>query len=308
MIGELIMAKKTTIGGQALIEGILMRGPKKVSTVVRKSDGEMIVKTEPNPSADRVIVSKIPVIRGIVGFLDSMKAGFGALMYSASFFDDEPNEKPGWLEKKIGAKNLDRIFTALSVVFGIAIPVFLFFFLPTFIVSFFKDISFVGRNLLEGGVRIAIFLAFIILTSFQKDIQRTYMYHGAEHKSIHCYEAGMELTVENVSKNSRFHPRCGTSFLFVVMIISILLFSWIRFTNVYARIGMRILLIPLVVGVSYEVNRLVGRYDNILTKILRMPGLWLQRCTTREPDESMMEVAITALNEVIPEKQNEDVW
>lgn len=300
--------KKTTIGGQALIEGILMRGPSKVSTVIRKANGEMVVKTEEAGPAAKGMVAKIPVIRGLVSFWDSMSRGFSAITYSASFIEEEENENPGWLERKLGSKKLEDILTTISIVLGVALPIGLFILLPTLISGWLGLDGGFARSLVEGLLRILIFFIFIITTSAQSDIKRTYMYHGAEHKSIHCYEAGLPLTVENVKKFTCHHPRCGTSFLFVVMIISILVFAVFQFDSTLMRMVTRLIMLPVVVGVSFEINRLVGRHDNAFTKVLRAPGLFLQNFTTIEPDDSMIEVAVTALNEVIPEKQGEDRW
>jgi len=202
------------------------------------------------------------------------------------------------------------VLMGISLIFGIAIPIVLFFILPTLITGLLENVigSGILRNLLEGLVRIVIFLCFMFSVSHMKDIHRTFMYHGAEHKTIHCYEAGLPLTVENVRGCPKEHPRCGTSFLFVVMIISILLFSVITWSNPFIRIVLRLAMIPLVVAVSYEFNRYVGRHDNALTRFLRAPGLWMQKMTTFEPDDSMIEVAIEALKNVIPEEEGSDRW
>ena len=305
---------KTTIGGQALIEGILMRGPRKTAIVVRKPDGELAIKEEEVGTIRKNPVLRLPLIRGVLGFWDSMKYGISALTYSAEFFEEEdPSQQPGkvesWLLKKFGSEKLDKILMGFALVTGIALPVALFILLPTLLAGFLPaGSSGIVRNLLEGVVRILIFLAFIIVTSKQSDIKRTYMYHGAEHKTIACYEKGWELTVDNIRRCSRFHPRCGTSFLFVVMIISILVFSVFTWQSPWVRMALRLLLLPLVVGISYEINRWVGRHDNWLSMALRAPGLFLQRFTTNEPDDSMMEVAIEAIRRVIPENQGEDRW
>ncbi|WP_458862395.1 DUF1385 domain-containing protein [Acidaminobacterium chupaoyuni] len=304
---------KTTIGGQALIEGILMRGPQKTSIVVRNQQGELINKIEEVGTAVKNPVARLPLARGVVNFWNSMKFGLAALTYSADFFaesDEEPSRFEKWLERKLGAQKLDKLMMGFALMMGILLPVGLFILLPTLLAGFFvsETSSVVARNLLEGGVRIFIFLAFIIITSKQSDIKRTYMYHGAEHKTIACYESGEELTVENVRRHSRFHPRCGTSFLFVVMIISILVFSVVSWTNPWMRMVMRLVLLPVVVGISYEINRWVGRHDNGFSKMLRAPGLFLQRFTTYEPDDGMIEVGIEALKSVIPENIGEDRW
>ncbi len=306
--------KKTSIGGQALIEGILMRGPRKTSIVVRRSNGELVIKNEPVGTGTHSRFARLPFIRGVVNFWDSMKYGVGALNYSASFFEEEEDAEPGrfeaWLNRKIGQDKLESAMMTLAVIMGLALPIVLFFLLPTFITGFFGDgLPSLVRNLIEGLVRMVIFLLFLFITSKQKDVHRTYMYHGAEHKTIACYEAGLPLTVENARAQSRRHPRCGTSFLFVVMIVGILftaLFAWGE--NPLVRMALRLALLPAIVAVSYEINRYAGRYDNMLTRVLRAPGLFMQRFTTFEPDDSMLEVAIEALSQVIPENEQEDRW
>ena len=305
--------KKTSIAGQALIEGILMRGPKKTAIVCRKPGEEMVVKEEPTGTMSHGAWARLPVIRGVVSFWDSMKFGMSALMYSADFFDEgeeiQPSKFDQWLEKHFDEDKLEKVMMGFALVFGICIPIVLFILLPTFLAGFLGDnLPSVVRNLIEGCFRICIFLTFIYVTSKQKDVHRTYMFHGAEHKTIACYEAGKELTVDNVRGCSRLHPRCGTSFLFMVMIISILFFSLFSWSNVWVRMFTRLALLPVVAGISYEINRFAGRHDNWLTNLLRKPGLALQRLTTAEPTDDMMEVAIEAMNRVIPENEGEDNW
>ena len=302
---------RTIIGGQALIEGILMRGPDKSSIVVRKEDGSLVEKTEPLNTASRSPILKWPFIRGIYSFGSSMAMGIRALFYSAdTAFEAADAEPPSRLEKKLGTERFNNLLMGISAVFGIGLPIVLFFILPTLLAGFLD--RFIGsgllRNLCEGLIRIVIFLIFMFSISRMKDIQRTFEYHGAEHKSIACYESGAELTVENARKCKKEHPRCGTSFLLVVMIISILVFSVVRWSNPLIRLALRLALLPVVVGISYEINRAVGRHDNAFTMILRQPGLWLQHLTTREPDDSMLEVAITALKAVIPQEKGADRW
>ncbi len=304
---------RTSIGGQALLEGIMMRGPEKQSIVVRKSDGSFVVKTEPiKMISQKYKIFKLPFIRGPINFFYSMKDGVSALMYSADIaFDDMPEEdyKPGFLERKLGRKKADEIAMTISLVLGIALPVALFILLPTLIAGLFDDaITGVWRSLFEGLIRLIIFFIFIAGTSRMKDIKRTYMFHGAEHKTIYCYENALPLTVENVRKFPKEHPRCGTSFLFVVMIVSILVFAFVTWSNPLIRMLLRLLLLPIVVGISYEFNRAVGRHDNTFTKILRAPGLAFQKFTTIEPDDCMIEVAIEALKNVIPEEEGSDKW
>ena len=305
------MNKKTTIGGQALLEGILMRGPEMTRIVVRKPDGTLEIKDEKRGTVKQNAFARVPFVRGVVNFREAMKYGVSALNYSASFFEEEeePSKFEAWLNKKLGKEKFEKVILTIATAMGLVLPIVLFFFLPTLLAGFFGSIeSSVLRNLLEGVIRIIIFLAFIIITSKQKDVKRTYMYHGAEHKTIFCYEKGLELNVENVRKQSCHHPRCGTSFLFVVMIISILVFSVFTWSNPVVRLIIRLALLPVVVGISYEINRLVGRYDNFITKALRAPGLFLQNFTTYEPDDSMMEVAICAIEGVIPEDKEKDNW
>ena len=305
--------KKTSIAGQALIEGILMRGPKKTAIVCRKPGEEMVAKEEPTGTMSHGAWARLPIIRGVVSFWDSMKFGMSALMYSADFIDEgesEPESKfDQWLEKHFEGEKLEKVMMGTALVFGICIPIVLFILLPTFLAGFLGDgLPHIVRNLIEGCFRICIFLAFIYFTSKQNDVHRTYMFHGAEHKTIACYEAGKELTVDNVRGCSRLHPRCGTSFLFMVMIISILFFSLFSWSNVWVRMLTRLALLPVVAGISYEINRFAGRHDNWLTNLLRKPGLALQRLTTAEPTDDMMEVAIEAMNRVIPENEGEDNW
>ena len=305
--------KKTSIAGQALIEGILMRGPKQTAIVCRKPGEEMVVKMEPTGTMSHGAWARLPVVRGVVSFWDSMKFGMSALMYSADFMEEEEAESQSrfdrWLESKFSEETLEKVMMGTALVFGIAIPIVLFILLPTFLAGFLGDnVPHILRNLVEGVFRIWLFLAFIYFTSKQSDVHRTYMFHGAEHKTIACYEAGLDLTVENARGCSRLHPRCGTSFLFMVMIISILFFSLFSWSNVWVRMLTRLALLPVVAGLSYEINRFAGRHDNALTNLLRKPGLALQKLTTAEPTDDMLEVAIEAMNRVIPENENEDNW
>ncbi len=307
--------KKTTIGGQAIIEGIVMKGPRKSCTVVRKPDGELVIEEKDTPPiAEKYKILGAPLIRGAVMLFAAMKDGMEAINFSAQFFEEEenPSKFEQWLESKVGSKNLEKLLLGIGSAFGVIIPLLLFFFLPTLLTSFLgQDTPQVLRNLAEGTVRIVIFLLFMWVISHMKDIQRTFSYHGAEHKTIFCYEAGQALTVENVRKQERFHPRCGTSFLFVVIIISILVSSVVfsllpPLTPLYRIVG-HLLLLPIVVGLSYEINRFAGRHDNLLTHLLRWPGLRLQRLTVFEPDDSMIEVAISAMEHVIP-TDDSDAW
>ena len=308
--------KRTTIGGQALIEGIMMRGPEKQAIAVRNQEGEIVLTTEKL----KFIKNKYPIlgwplIRGVVNFGGSMVSGVKALMYSASFYpEEEENGEPGkfeqWLEKHIGSEKLESLIIYLAVVLGMGFSVLLFFLLPTFLVGLAKPIhdSYFLRNLCEGIVKICIFTGYMALVSRMSDMRRVFSYHGAEHKTIKCYEMGLPLTVENVRPCTRKHPRCGTSFLFVVIFVSILVGSVIRVGNTFLRMLCHLALLIPIVAISYEFNRLVGRHDNWLTKILTAPGLWFQNFTTYEPDDSMIECAIAALTAVIPEEEGADNW
>lgn len=320
---------KTMIGGQALIEGIMMRGPKLDAIVVRNKEG-IHIETKPRKIRSKTSISSLPVLRGAANFLDAQVCGVKALMQSADLSPDEQETSPSkfdlWLEQKLGEKKFKDFVVGTAVALGIGMMILLFFLLPNFISTLFDGFvaSNLARNLIEGAVRIIIFLAYMLLVSRMGEIKRVFAYHGAEHKTIRCYEAGLPLTVENVRAQTRMHPRCGTSFLFVVMILSILVFSaassvllalapsleGMRGSFLYSLImfGFKLLLLPLVVGVSYEVNRLVGRYDNWLTRLLTAPGMWFQNFTTNEPDDSMIEVGIAALEAVLPEVEGEDRW
>jgi uncharacterized protein YqhQ len=304
---------KTIIGGQALIEGIYMRGPKKQSVVVNAPDGIKTKVEDIKLIKDRYPILGWPFIRGIVNFFDSMAKGVSALMYSANFFPEDENAKPSkmdeWIGRKFGDK-ADKLIIWVAVFLGVAFSVGLFFIVPTLIASLLRGLigSRVISSLLEGLIRVAIFLGYLILCSRLSDMKRVFAYHGAEHKTIHCYEAGLSLNEENVRKQPRLHPRCGTSFLFTVIVISILIFMVITADNVILRVLLRLLLLPVVVGISYEINRLAGRYDNRLTRILTAPGMWFQHITTNEPDDDMIRVGIEALKLVIPEEEGADRW
>ena len=316
-------AFRTSIGGQALIEGILMRGPEKQAIVVRDQSGQLVEKVEElRLIKDRYPVLGLPLVRGTVNFLSAMVNGVKALMYSADFYPDEEATQPSkfelWLEKHLSSKKLESAIVALAVVLGVGMSIVLFMLLPTFLTGgllhFFPDFPMWGRNLIEGILKVLIFLVYLIFCSRQKDIYRVFQYHGAEHKTIFCYEAGLPLTVENVRIQPRHHPRCGTSFLFVVIIVSILVSSVVfgiwPITNVWLRTAAHLILLPLVVVITYEFNRWVGRHvqDNALAKFLTRPGLWMQNFTTNEPDDSMIEVAIRSLELVLPEEKGKDAW
>ena len=257
------------------------------------------------------------MLRGAVTFVDSMVRGVKALMYSADFFPEEegePSKLDLWLEKKLGSEKLQKLVVALAVVLSLGLTIGLFMILPTFLAGLLGRFipNVVIHNLVESVIKLLIFFGYLLLCSKQKDIQRVFQYHGAEHKTIFCYEAGLPLTVENCRIQPRHHPRCGTSFLFVVVVVSILVssvvFSFVDWRNVWVRIGLHLLLLIPVVGVTYEFNRYVGGHDNPVTNALAKPGLWLQNFTTNEPDDSMLEVAIRAMELVIPEQKGKDEW
>ncbi len=322
---------KTMIGGQALIEGIMMRGPKKDAIVIRGKNG-LTVELKDRKINDPKSFKSWPVLRGMFNFFDSQVTGVKALMRSADLAPEEyaEEEKPSkldlWLEKKLGNEKFQEYVIGFAVFLGLAMSIGLFFLLPG-ILSGFIDHWLPNNlvlNLVEGLIRMIIFMGYMLLVSRMKEMKRVFAYHGAEHKTIRCYEAGLSLTVENVRQQTRLHPRCGTSFLLVVMIISILVFSVastvllailpgladLQGTFLYRLIMImfKLLLLPLVVGITYELNRWIGRHDNAITKILSAPGMWMQNFTTNEPDDSMIEVGIAAVEAVLPEKEGEDAW
>ena len=311
-MGKKEKVQYTSIGGQAVIEGIMMRGPETTAIVVRLPDGSLKSDSRPTKSIQNKILG-LPFIRGCVNMVHSLTVGMWALNYSASFFEEEdgqeePSKLEKWLMGKFGDKFNDRLIT-FSMVLGILLAVGLFFMLPTIITGFLSNLLQVERigTILEGTIRILIFLIYLSLVSLMPDIKRVFSYHGAEHKTIACYENHEELTVENVRKHKRLHPRCGTSFLLIVMVVSIVVFSFLSWENVWQRMIMRIILLPVVVGVSYEIIRFAGKYQNWFTKIISAPGMALQKMTTKEPDDSMIEVAIEALKAVIPKDAGDAV-
>ena len=320
---------KTMIGGQALIEGIMMRGPEKDCVVVRTKDG-LKLDVKPRKVHKKGSFATWPLIRGAVGFFDSQVTGVKALMQSADLAPEEMQEEPSkfdqWLEEKLGNEKFQQVVLGIAVALGLGMSIALFFLLPMVIGSFFDRWidSPVLLNLVEGLIRMIIFAGYMLLVSRMSEMRRVFAYHGAEHKTIRCYEAGLPLTVENVRKMTRLHPRCGTSFLLVVMLLSILVFSVASsgllavfpaleamqgsFLYRLIMIAYKLLLLPLVVAIAYEINRLVGRHDNWLTRILTAPGMWMQNFTTNEPDDSMIEVGIAAVQAVLPEEEGADRW
>lgn len=296
--------KYSGIGGQAVIEGIMMKNRDEYATAVRKPNGEIEVSKDTYVSmTEKVKFFSLPFVRGIFNFADSMILGMKTLTWSASFFEDDEDSQPGrfelWLDKVFGEK-LEAALMSLVMVFSVVMAIGIFMVLPLLLAGFFG--RFIASDtvmaVLEGAIRIGIFIVYIKLISRMEDIRRTFMYHGAEHKCINCIEHGMELTVDNVRKSSKQHKRCGTSFLLIVMVISILFFMVIRVDTVWLRIVSRIVLIPVIAGVSYEFLRLAGRSDSRLVNILSRPGMWMQNLTTKEPDDPMIEVAIQAVEAV----------
>ena len=312
-------AFRTTIGGQALIEGILMRGPEKQAIVVRGPEGLVVKEEELKLIKDRYPLLGLPLIRGSVTFLDSMYKGVKALMFSADYYPEEtgteePSKFEKWLDGKLGTEKVEKLVIGISVVMAVCFSIGLFMLLPTFLASFVERVtdSVLIRNLADAVLRIVIFMTYLIAVSRMKDIRRTFAYHGAEHKTIFCYENRQELTVENVRVQPKHHPRCGTSFLLVVIVVAILVntvvFALFPVGNVFLRMLIQLLLLPLVVGITYEFNRYVGGHDNPVTNFLAKPGLWMQNFTTFEPDDAMIEVAIEAMKLVIPAEEGKDAW
>lgn len=294
---------KSKIGGQALIEGIMMLGPDTGAMACRLPDGTIDLETwKENNGKAAPWYKKTPLVRGCFNFVGSMAKGYKYMMKSA---DKQIPE-----EDKEEDSALFSISMMIGVILGVVLAVGLFIFLPKFVVGLIKPLtgSRIIRSLAEGIMKIAIFVAYMALTSLMKDIRRQFEYHGAEHKTIACHEAQLPLTVENVRKQTRFHKRCGTSFIFIVLIVSIFVMCFVPFTVTWQRIIASLVLLPLVVGISYECIRLAGNHDNLFTKILSAPGLALQRITTREPDDSMIEIAIAALTPCIPADKEDDKW
>lgn len=305
------MAKKTSIGGQAIIEGVMMRGPGKIAIAVRKPDGEIEVKVE-----DSVSITKkhrllgLPIIRGAIALVESLVIGVKALTYSASFFEEPEQEDKfdKFLKDKFGDKT-DDVVIGFSMIMSFVLAMSLFFVLPTFAASIIKKITMnsILINLMEGALRIIIFFFYILFISKMKEIQRVFEYHGAEHKTIFCYEAELPLEPANAMKFDTLHPRCGTNFLLIVMVISIIIFSFFGWPNLLMRILSRVILLPLVAGVSYEILRWFGRSESAFARVMMFPGLMLQRLTTRTPDEAQIEVAMAALKAVLPNGED-DKW
>ena len=304
---------KTSIGGQAVIEGVMMRGPKLTALSVRMPDQSISTEVWDTPNSNKWY-KKTPFIRGVFNFVESMTDGYKSLMKAAekAGLDDE-EEEPSKFEQKLRQLLGDKFMPFLQgclLLFSLAMALIFFAFLPTTLVGFFKD--YINHPLalsaLEGLTKIAILILYLALISNMSDIKRVFMYHGAEHKTIFCYEHGEELTVENVRKYTRFHPRCGTSFLVIVLLLSILVSSMVSWDNLWMRVGLKVLCLPIIMSLSYECIKFAGRHDNLFTRILSAPGLWTQRLTTREPDDSMIECAIRSLELVLPSEKGKDAW
>ncbi len=304
---------RTSVGGQALMEGIMMRGPEKICCAVRKPDGTIDLTYD---TVTTRWYNKVPLLRGVCNMAENLYKGYKYLMHAADIAmegteDTEPESKlDKWLDEHTGPV-FQNVLMGCAAFAGVVLALFLFTFLPTFLTG--QLIRFVplgrwGRVILEGALKMAIFLLYMYLCTRMKDLHRVFEYHGAEHKTIACYEAGLPLTVENIRKQSRFHPRCGTSFMILVIIISIFLYAVLPWTSTGLRVVYKLCMFPLLVGVSYEILKWAGRSDSALSHIVSQPGLWMQRLTTFEPDDSMIEVAIAAVTPVLPENQEEARW
>ncbi|NLJ79313.1 MAG: DUF1385 domain-containing protein [Tissierellia bacterium] len=303
----------TTIGGQALIEGILMRGPRDIAIAIRKPDDEIVLtKSRLNTLGTRYRFFALPIIRGVVGLIESMAFGMKALMYSAEHFEEgmeEPQKET--LFRKVFKDRSEDVEMALTLLLALAMTIAFFILLPSFLTNLLRDR--IGTpfilNIVEGLIRITIFFIYIVLVSKMEEIGRVFEYHGAEHKTIHCYENGEELTIDNVRKHPILHPRCGTSFLFMVMIVSILVLSFFGWPNPMQRLLIRLVMLPVIAGISYEINRLIGKSNSQLSYILSYPGLLIQKmATVKEPDDGQIEVAIEALNGVLTGDGSDDLW
>lgn len=313
---------KTSVGGQALIEGVMMQGPRGMATAVRKPDGEILTEYH----TIKLLRNKnkffnIPIIRGIVGFVESMVMGYKTLMYSAEvsgmeeFEEEDMNKFERWLNDKMGEK-LVNVVTAIGSVLGVVLAFLLFFYVPVLVFNKANEWANGAitdfQGLIEGVMKILIFVIYIAIVSRMKDIKRLFMYHGAEHKSIACYEAGLDLTVENAKKCTRFHPRCGTSFIFVVLIFSIVFYTIIAkifpviAADRFLWLILKLVFLPIIMGICYEFIRYAGRHDNLFVKIVSAPGLWMQRLTTKEPTDDILEVGIAAIKAVITDNPEDD--
>lgn len=303
--------KYTSVGGQAVIEGVMMRGVNSISVAVRKSDGEIVLKTDPLNPVARMAWTKLPVFRGMFGFFDSLFIGMKALMFSAEFFDDgsgiESQSKFDlWVEKTFGDR-ADQILIWLSVLISIGFVILFFMVLPVFVIGSLKPWvqNSIALSSLEGVLKLALFTGYILVISRMKEIRRVFEYHGAEHKVIHCFESGQALTVENARRFTTLHPRCGTSFMLIVMVISILMFSLISWDSILVRVAWKLALLPLVAGLSYELLKWSSKKETALTRMIKAPGMAMQKLTTREPDDRQLEVALAAMSAVVSDTSRE---
>ena len=303
---------RTSVGGQALMEGIMMRGPEKICCAVRRPDGTIDLSYD---TVHTHWYNKVPLVRGVCNMVENLYKGYQYLMHAAdiALAEEEETAPSGldkWLEDHLGPA-AQNVLMGLAVVVGVVLALFLFTFLPTFLTGLVSQAVPMGRwprVILEGVLKMAIFLGYMFLCTRYKEMHRVFEYHGAEHKTIACYEAGLPLTVENIRKQSRFHPRCGTSFMILVIIISIFLYAVLPWTSTGLRIVYKLCMFPLLVGIAYEVLKWAGRSDSLLAHIVSQPGLWMQRLTTFEPDDSMIEIAIAAVTPVLPENREDGRW
>lgn len=304
---------RTSVGGQALMEGIMMRGPELIACAVRRPDGSIDLSTEPVRTH---WYNKVPMLRGICNMVENLRCGYKYLMHSAdiSMTEEEAEAEQSafdhWLEAHVGPKVQD-ILLGVSAALGAVMAVVLFVFLPTFLTGLLSQAVTLGRwpkVLIEAAIKLALFLGYMVLCSRMKEIRRMFQYHGAEHKTIACYEAGEPLTVENIRKHTRFHPRCGTSFLILVLLISILLYAVLPWSSIGLRVVCKLLLLPLLVAISYEVLKWSGRSNSLLARAIAQPGLWLQRLTVFEPEDDMIEIAIAAVTPVLPDDRALAAW
>ncbi len=299
---------KTSIGGQALIEGVMMRGPKTTAMAVRNPEGEIVLEKWPTPGNNRHKLFKMPFIRGIFNMVDSLRFGYKCLMRSAEIagLEEETKDKPQ-------GKLISSLLMAGSVILAVFLSVGLFIYLPSLLYRLLADAvpaldTRVWRGIFEGVMRMAIFVGYMASMLLMKDMRRTFMYHGAEHKTIFCYENGLPLTVENVRKQRRFHPRCGTSFMILALIVGIVVSMFISIHSPLLRTAVKLLTLPIVVGIGYELIKFAGRHDNLLTRIISAPGVWLQHISTQEPTDAEIECAILAMENVLTENAEDDKW
>lgn len=304
--------KCVSVGGQALIEGVMMKGPSVIATAVRKPDGEIETRVTPIEQPKKKTVKSWPFFRGVFNFFDMMKMGYKELMYSASVAgqmeEEEPSKFEKWLAEKLG-KSVFDVLMAVAIVLGVLLAVALFVFLPTFIGGLVFSEGNFWRTVIEAAIKVVIFVAYMAAVSLTKDMRRVFQYHGAEHKTIACFEAGDEVTPENAINHTRFHPRCGTNFITITVLLSIVVFlavspllDFLNLSNTFIRIAIKLVLLPIVVGISYELIKLAGRFDNLLTRAVVAPGMLMQRITTREPDLSQLECAVTAFKFALPKE------